>query len=112
MLSLNVRNKNGKKEDYFAVMLQLNYDQEIHDKAKAFFSALYFELTVNFGFKFCDRIFYRVDTKDSISNLLNAAMRVIMLQQHLSKDELQKIIKHIFIIPLHEFDDVKDRVLN
>jgi len=111
MLGLSVRNKSGKKEDYFAVFLQLNYDQDTGDKAKSFFSALYFELTVNFGFNFCDRIFYRVDTKNAITNLLNAAMRVIMLQQRLTQEDLQSIVKHIFIIPLHQFDDVKDKVL-
>ena len=112
MLGLSARNKSGKKpEDYYSVLIQLNYEQETNEKSKTFFAALYFELTQNFGFNFCDRVFYRVDTKDSIAALLNAALKIIMLQQKLSKSDLQKIVKHAFIIPLHQFDDVKKEII-
>jgi hypothetical protein len=114
MLNLNARNKSGKSsntEDYYAVLIQLNYDQHINEMSKTFFSGLYFELTINFGFNFIDRVFYRVDTKESISNLLGAAIKVIMIQQRLTKEEIQQIVKHAFIIPLQEFSDVKKEIL-
>ena len=113
MLGLNARNKNGKKsEDYYAVLFQLNYDPEWKEKSKTFFAGLYFELTVNFGFNFVDRVFYRVDSKESITTLLNAAVRVIKIHQHLTKEDVQKMIKQAFIIPLHQFSDVKTDILN
>ena len=120
MLSLSVRRKSGKpslppvieqKEDYFAVMIQLNYEKEISEKAKTFFAGLYYELTANFGFNFCDRVFYRVDSKESIIALLRTAIHVVTIQQHLSKDEITSIIKQAFIIPLHQFDDVKKDII-
>lgn len=112
MLSLNARNKNGKyTEDYYSVLIQLNYDQGIAEKSKTFFTGLYFELTVNFGFNFVDRVFYRVDSKASITALLSAAIKVIMIQQHLTREDIQQIIKHAFIIPLQRFNDVKKEIL-
>ena len=112
MLSLNARNKNGKyTEDYYSVLIQLNYDQGIAGKSKTFFTGLYFELTVNFGFNFVDRVFYRVDSKASITALLSAAIKVIMIQQHLTREDIQQIIKHAFIIPLQQFNDVKKEIL-
>lgn len=113
MPSLNFFNRNKAKksvEDYYSVLIQLNYDAKVADKAQAFFSALYFELTNNFGFNFVDRVFYRVDTKESISALLKAAVKVIMLQQHLSHEDVNQIIKHAFIIPLQQFDDLKNDI--
>lgn len=112
MLSLNVRSRNGKKtNDYYAVLIQLNYDQVFAEKSKSFFTALYFELTVNFGFNFVDRVFYKVDSKETITSLLGAAIRVIMLQQRLSGEDIRSIMKQAFIIPLHQFDDLKDSIL-
>lgn len=112
MLSLNARNKNGKyTEDYYSVLIQLNYDQGIAEKSKTFFTGLYFELTVNFGLNFVDRVFYRVDSKASITALLSAAIKVIMIQQHLTREDIQQIIKHAFIIPLQQFNDVKKEIL-
>ena len=112
MLSLNARNKNGKHtEDYYSVLIQLNYDQGIAEKSKAFFTGLYFELTINFGFNFVDRVFYRIDTKASITALLSAAIKVIMIQQRLTREDVQQIIKHAFIIPLQQFNDVKKKIL-
>ena len=98
------------KEEYYAVMIQLNYDSEFADKSHAFFSSLYFELTVNFGFNFVDRVFYRVDTKESIASLLTAAIKVIMMQQRLTRAEVNKLIKHALIIPLKQFDEVKGEI--
>ena len=112
MLSLNARNKSGKfTEDYYSVLIQLNYDNGIAEKSKTFFTGLYFELTVNFGFNFVDRVFYRVDTKASITALLSAAIKVIMIQQHLSKVAVNQIVKQAFIIPLQQFNDVKREIL-
>lgn len=112
MLSLNARNKNGKyTEDYYSVLIQLNYDKGIAEKSKAFFTGLYFELTVNFGFNFVDRVFYRVDSKASITALLSAAIKVIMIQQCLTREDVQQIIKQAFIIPLQQFNDVKNEIL-
>lgn len=112
MLSLNARNKSGKyTEDYYSVLIQLNYDNGFAEKSKTFFTGLYFELTVNFGFNFVDRVFYRVDSRSSITALLSAAIKVIMIQQHLTKDDVQQIIKHAFIIPLQQFNDVKKEIL-
>ena len=113
MLSLNARNKSGKntKEDYFAVMIQMNYEQDVNEKAKTFFAGMYYELTVNFGFNFCDRVFYRVDAKESIIILLKAAIQVVALQQRLTKEDVTAVIKHAFIIPLHQFDDVRKDIL-
>ena len=111
MLGLNARNKNGKSNDYFAVLIQLNYDHNNSEKSKTFFTALYFELTVNFGFNFVDRVFYKIDSKDSITSLLAAAIRVIMIQQKLTRDDIHAIIKQAFIIPLHQFDNLKDDIL-
>jgi hypothetical protein len=105
------RSKSPKSvEDYYSVLIQLNYDGAYADKAQAFFSGLYFELTVNFGFNFIDRVFYRIDTKESIASLLKAAIKVIMIQQCLSKEDVNKIIKHAFIIPLQQFDDLKNEI--
>ena len=108
MLSLNPFNRRAKKspEDYYSVLIQLNYDSN-SDKAQTFFSALYFELTTNFGLNFVDRLFYRIDTKESIAALLKAAIKVIMMQQHLTPDDVDRIIKHAFIIPLQQIDDLK-----
>lgn len=112
MLGLNALNKNGKKtEDYFAVLIQLNYDKAIEEQSKTFFAGLYFELTVNFGFNFVDRVFYRVDTKEAITSLLSAAIRVVMIHQHLTKDVVHSIMRQAFIIPLHQFNDVKTEIL-
>ena len=120
MLNLNVRRKSGSKtvkaaaqeapNDYYAVVIQLNHDQEVSEKSKTFFAALYFELTINFGFNFCDRVFYRIDTKQSVATLLNAAVKIISIQQHLTKDDVDRIIKHAFIIPLKFFDDIKTEI--
>ncbi len=113
MLGFNFLNRRQivqPSEEYYAVMIQLNYDSGFADKSHAFFSGLYFELTVNFGFNFVDRVFYRVDTKESIASLLTAAVNVIRMQQHLSQDEVRKIIKHALIIPLKQFDDVKGEI--
>ena len=98
-------------EDYFAVMIQLNYENDISEKAKTFFAGIYYELTANFGFNFCDRVFYRVDTKESIITLVRTAFHVVALQQHLSKEDVASVIKHAFIIPLHQFDDVRKDIL-
>ena len=57
-----------------------------------------------------DRVFYRIDTKESIASLLKAAIKVIMIQQRLSKEDVNKIIKHAFIIPLQQFDDLKNEI--
>ena len=114
MLNLNARNKSGKepsKEQYFALLIQLNYDKDDGERAKAFFASLYFELTVNFGFSFVDRVFFRSDTKESIVALLSAALRVIMLQQGITNEEVNQMIKHFFIVPLTEFDDIKGKIL-
>lgn len=112
MLISTTKNNSKNKEDYYAVLLQLNYDKEVEETAKAFFAALYFELTVNFGFNFVDRLFYRVDTQDSISNLITAAVKVVMMQQHLDLEQINRIIKHAFIIPLQQFNDVKLQIIN
>lgn len=98
-------------EDYFAVMIQLNYDSEISEKAKTFFAGMYYELTANFGFNFCDRVFYRIDTKESIIALVRTAFHVVAIQQKLTKEDLLDIIKHAFIIPLHQFDDVRKDII-
>lgn len=109
---LNMISKSKKvSEDYFAVMIQLNYEQETNEKAKTFFAGIYYELTANFGFNFCDRVFYRVDTKESIIALIRAAFHVVALQQRLSKEDISAIIKHAFIIPLHQFDDVRKDII-
>jgi hypothetical protein len=111
MLSRNAQNKNGNQDkDYYAVLIQLNYDQDQQEMAKTFFSALYFELTVNFGFNFSDRVFFRYDSKDALLNLLTAAINVIMLQQKIKKEQVDGIIKHMFIIPIHQFDDAKNLI--
>ena len=111
LLDFLPRRKSPKSvEDYYSVLIQLNYDAIPGDKAQAFFSGLYFELTVNFGFNFIDRVFYRIDTKESIASLLKAAIKVIMIQQRLSKEDINKIIKHAFIIPLQQFDDLKNEI--
>ena len=107
----NNKNKD-QSEDYFAVLIQLNYDKEIEDTAKGFFAALYFELTVNFGFNFVDRLFYRVDTQESIINLIAAAIKVVMMQQRLDLEQINLIIKHAFIIPLQQFNDVKPQIIS
>lgn len=112
MLSLNVRNKSGKNiEDYYSVLIQLNYDNTYAEKSKTFFACLYFELTVNFGFNFVDRVFYRVDSYNSISALLAAAIKVVMLQQKLSREDVQQIVKHAFIIPLQQFNDIRKEII-
>ena len=125
MLNLHAPKKNGKEnkmlsmisrpkkvaEDYFAVMIQLNYENDVNEKAKTFFAGIYYELTANFGFNFCDRVFYRVDTKESIIALIRTAFHVVALQQHLTQEEVSSVIKHAFIIPLHQFDDVRKDIL-
>lgn len=106
-----ITNTNKSKEDYYAVLIQLNYEKDVEETAKAFFAALYFELTVNFGFNFVDRLFYRIDTQESISNLITAAVKVVMMQQHLDLEQINHIIKHAFIIPLQQFNDVKLQII-
>ena len=110
LLSFIKRGQPPRSEDFYSVLIQLNYDADITEKSQAFFSSLYFELTVNFGFQFIDRVFYRVDTKDSIAALLKAAIKVIMLQQCLTPQDINKIIKHAFIIPLQQYDDLKNEI--
>jgi hypothetical protein len=115
MLNRNAQNKNGKAQkaddkDYYAVLIQLNYDAS-SDKAKKFFTYLYDELTNNFGFNFCDRVFYRVDSRESIVSLVRAAIGVISIQHQFSSDDIQNIIKHSFILKLGQFDDVKNEII-
>ena len=54
------------REEYYAVMIQLNYDSEFADRSHAFFSCLYFELTVNFGFNFVDSVFTVLTPKNQL----------------------------------------------
>ena len=96
--------------EYYSVIIQLDYESSLNGLVKDFFTSIYYELTFKHRFNFSDRVFVKADSMSNIVASVKDAVSSAKDNLNLSNEEINKIIRHAFVIPVAQFNDVKKMI--